>query len=104
MTKPKDETCTVANPQAAESKNGNGNGEPDFDRKTELFTVSKKAGVSIVITLMEKRENAYIDIRERVDNPKGDWNGWTRKGITMPISAFAEIADKARGALAPHRQ
>ena len=77
--------------------NGNGGG---FS-KAELFSVTKKEGVSVVVTLLEKDAKHYVDLRERVDNPKEGWDGWTRRGLTVPSDVFAEIVAKAAVALEP---
>ena len=56
--------------------------------KQELYKVPKKKGVSIVVTLLERNGKSHVDIRERVDEPKEGWDGWTRRGITMPAESF----------------
>lgn len=77
------------------------NGNGDGFSKTELFAVAKKEGVSIVVTLLEKDGKHYVDLRERVDSPKEGWDGWTRRGLTVPSDVFAEIVAKAAVALEP---
>ena len=78
--------------------NGNGGNGDEFE-KTELFSVKKKEGVSMVVTLLEKGEYVGIDVRERVEEPKDGWDGWTKRGVTVPLDVFTEINKKFASAL-----
>ena len=63
--------------------------------KTELFRVPKKEGVSMVVTALDKNGKRYVDIRERVDEPKEGWEGWTKRGVTIPADCFVSIIEKS---------
>lgn len=73
----------------------------EFDRKTELFAGEKKEGCEIVVTLLEKEGNFWIDIRERVTRPsaEGGFVGWTKRGVTMPLDMFVNLNEKVAGAI-----
>ena len=72
--------------------------EQTFD-KTELFRVPKKEGVSMVVTRLDKNGKRYVDIRERVDEPKEGWEGWTKRGVTIPAGCFVELIEESLGVL-----
>lgn len=72
------------------------NGNGPFDSKVERMRLEKRPGLSVVVTVLEKDGTRYIDIREQVDDPEpredgSRWDGWTKRGITMPEKVYRQI-------------
>ena len=61
-----------------------------------IGAVSKRATERICIGIREYAGNRFIDIRTYFINKNGEWIP-TRKGVTLPMEAYPELAESVAG-------
>lgn len=81
----------------------------NINYEQEIGKISKNSITDIVVRLIKQKEIYYLDIREHIRSD--NYEGWTKKGVRIPLKAYDEIKafihschDAIRGKLNKHVQ